>query len=295
MELEAAVRRRDVEPRHLHARVDRREARQDHARRHRQRGHAQHGHVLEAVVVAGRDVHPAQRRPHPRRVLHVAGGHSRHLGVVGHADEAGGQRRRPAAARQRQAAGHEGGHDDEGGRGGRRRQPQGGRPQAELLVVDHVEVVVGVEVVGRVEDVGGAPDEELLAERRLQRPAAQAEHGLLQIEQAAPPVLVLDLEVHPVGEVVVVLAQLANYPGVAPRRQPAGDLQAQDALVADVLRIGGRRLEVREVLDDRGALEAEGGQAERLVLGGGGGRAQTERAQQREQDTGVLTHAPAPT
>jgi len=94
----------------------------------------------------------------------------------------------------------------------------GGRVDAQLLAVEHVEEVVGVEVVGGVHGIRRPP-----------------EHGLLQVEDAVPLGRFGDLEVDAVGQLVVVAPHVADEPE-APEYHRAATLFDRHGRSCDVCR-----------------------------------------------------------
>src|SRR5207253_10640449 len=107
---------------------------------------------------------------------------------------------------------------------------RGRGPHDEVLVVERVEIVVRVEPVRRIEGVGGAPREDLLADGHLERPLVGGERHLLQTQVAAMLRRLGDLEVQPAGESKVVVACLADDLQRAPRAELARPFELEEPL-----------------------------------------------------------------
>ena len=266
------------------------QARDGEAGRRGDRRRAELRHVLESLVVARRQVPSAERRADPGRDLHVGHLDAGHLAVVHDDEHARRRRRRPPAGRQREAARREDRHD--GGHQARGTRLDAGRHRVHghLVDVQHVHVVVRVDVVGGVVGVRRAPREELLADRDVHRRAAEAHRGLAQAEDAPVAIGVGDLEVHPVRVAVRVAPELADQLRADPGGELAAPLEAENPLLAVEPVVGRGILEVRVALEEDLALDAQRGQRARLALGRRHGLLR-ERASGRQEQPQHDAHA----
>jgi 3-oxoacyl-[acyl-carrier-protein] synthase III len=160
------------------------------------------------------------------------------------------RRWRPPARRQRYATRSERPDCDNSDARGPESPVERGRVDALLLVIDRIQVVVRIDVVGRVVGLGRAPGVDLFADGELERRAPDPEDGFHHIELTPPARNVGDLEPDSVGEVVVVLAGVADQLDADPRIQLTRPFHMKDRFVAEVAVLGLGFLEVGEVLEE---------------------------------------------